>query len=64
MSMLLDIHCLVIRGIRTKKMLRLPRLHGQTLHAMVLGFQHPLSGEYMEFTAPLPEYFQKLLLKF
>ena len=34
-------------------------LHGQTLHAMVLGFQHPLSGEYMEFTAPLPEYFQK-----
>ena len=39
-------------------------LHGQTLHAMVLGFQHPLSGEYMEFTAPLPEYFQKLLLKF
>lgn len=39
-------------------------LQGQTLHAMVLGFQHPLSGEYMEFTAPLPEYFQKLLLKF
>lgn len=39
-------------------------LQGQTLHAMVLGFQHPVTEEYMEFTAPLPEYFQKLLLKF
>ena len=38
-------------------------LHGQTLHAMVLGFQHPLSGEYMEFTAPLPEYFAKTSAK-
>lgn len=39
-------------------------LQGQTLHAMVLGFTHPVSGEYMEFTAPLPEYFEKLLNKF
>ncbi len=39
-------------------------LQGQTLHAMVLGFVHPVSGEYMEFTAPLPEYFEKLLKKF
>ncbi|MDY4694103.1 MAG: RluA family pseudouridine synthase [Blautia sp.] len=38
-------------------------LQGQTLHAMVLGFVHPSSGEYMEFTAPLPEYFLKLLDK-
>lgn len=36
-------------------------LEGQTLHAMVLGFVHPSTGEYMEFEAPLPEYFQKLL---
>jgi len=36
-------------------------LQGQTLHAMILGFVHPASGEYMEFTAPLPEYFEKLL---
>ena len=35
-------------------------LEGQTLHAMVLGFIHPVSGSYMEFTAPLPEYFEKL----
>lgn len=37
------------------------RLQGQTLHAGILGFIHPRSGEYMEFSAPLPEYFQKLL---
>ena len=36
-------------------------LQGQCLHAMVLGFVHPVSHEYMEFQAPLPEYFQKLL---
>ena len=38
-------------------------LQGQTLHAMILGFVHPSTGEYMEFTAPLPEYFEKLLEK-
>ena len=36
-------------------------LSGQTLHAGVLGFIHPRTGEYMEFSAPLPEYFDKLL---
>jgi len=39
-------------------------LQGQTLHAMVLGFLHPATKEYMEFTAPLPDYFQGLLKKF
>lgn len=38
-------------------------LQGQALHAMVLGFIHPVKNEYMEFTAPLPEYFVKLLEK-
>ena len=38
-------------------------LDGQTLHAMILGFVHPKTGEYMEFEAPLPEYFCKLLDK-
>lgn len=38
-------------------------LQGQTLHAMVLGFVHPRTGEYMEFSAPLPEYFLNLLEK-
>ncbi len=36
-------------------------LEGQTLHAMILGFQHPSKNTYMEFTAPLPEYFTHLL---
>lgn len=36
-------------------------LQGQTLHAGVLGFIHPRTGKYMEFTAPLPDYFQQLL---
>ncbi len=38
-------------------------LEGQTLHAKVLGFIHPRTGEYLEFEAPLPEYFQGLLTK-
>ena len=38
-------------------------LQGQTLHAMVLGFVHPRTGEYMEFSAPLAEYFTNLLEK-
>ena len=38
-------------------------LQGQTLHAGVLGFIHPRTGNYMEFQAPLPEYFEELLRK-
>ena len=37
------------------------KLNGQCLHAMVLGFVHPTTGEYLEFCAPLPEYFEQLL---
>ena len=33
------------------------QLNGQCLHAGTIGFVHPRSGEYMEFTAPLPDYF-------
>ena len=32
-------------------------LHGQCLHAYQLGFIHPVTGEYMEFTADPPESF-------
>ena len=45
------------------KNLAMKGLQGQTLHAMVIGFVHPSTHEYMEFEAPLPEYFQNLLLK-
>ena len=37
------------------------RLTGQTLHAMVIGFLHPTTEEYTLVTAPLPEYFERLL---
>jgi len=39
------------------------KLQGQTLHAGVLGIHHPETGEYMEFFAPLPDYFECLLKK-
>lgn len=34
---------------------------GQVLHAGVLGFDHPITGEYMEWHAELPDYFQGIL---
>ena len=37
------------------------KLGGQCLHAKTLGFVHPISGEYMEFDSPLPDYFLKFL---
>ena len=36
-------------------------LTGQTLHARLLGFVHPRTSQYMEFSAPRPEYFTHLL---
>lgn len=39
------------------------KLSGQTLHAHILGFQQPRTGEYIETIAPLPEYFVVLLDK-
>jgi 23S rRNA pseudouridine1911/1915/1917 synthase len=37
---------------------------GQYLHAGVLGFTHPSSGERLAFESPLPEYFKDMLTKF
>ena len=39
------------------------KLSGQTLHAKVIGLIHPTTKEYMEWEAPLPEYFTELLQK-
>lgn len=36
-------------------------LQGQTLHARTLGITHPVTGEYLEISAPLPAYFVELL---
>lgn len=38
-------------------------LTGQTLHAKILGFVHPSTGDYVEVDAPLPDYFETLLQK-
>ncbi len=38
-------------------------LQGQALHARLIGFTHPTSGEYMEFCAEPPQYFFELLDK-
>lgn len=36
---------------------------GQLLHAQSLSFVHPSTGEHMTFKAPLPDYFQAILLR-
>ena len=36
---------------------------GQALHAGILGFIHPRTKQYIEFEAPLPEEFEKLLIE-
>jgi len=37
-------------------------MDSQALHAHLLGFNHPRTGKYLEFTSPLPEYFQDILV--
>ncbi len=37
------------------------KLPGQALHAKILGFKHPISGEPLRFDAPFPSVFQELL---
>ena len=36
-------------------------LQGQCLHARTIGFIHPITGEYREFTSELPPYFERFL---
>jgi 23S rRNA pseudouridine1911/1915/1917 synthase len=38
-------------------------LNGQCLHARTIGFIHPVTGNYMEFTSELPEYFKDFIEK-
>ena len=54
---------IVYGGKRSEYKLNGTDLEGQTLHAKCLGFQHPISGKYLEFDTPLPKYFQTLLQK-
>ncbi len=48
-----------VYGIKNEKV----NFQGQCLHARKIGFVHPKTKEYMEFTSPLPEYFSKYLDK-
>lgn len=54
-------HPLLGDAVYGPKKCPMPKLEGQTLHAMILGFTHPVNGQYIETTAPLPDYFQHLL---
>ena len=38
-------------------------LNGQCLHAIKIGFIHPITQEYLEFTSELPDYFTEFLRK-
>lgn len=48
-----------VYGRKTQKF----KLQGQALHATVLGFEHPVTGKYVEFSSELPVYFKELILK-
>ena len=51
------------RSAVVKRLRSLPGglLDGQILHAGLLGFVHPITGEYLEFREELPEYFETVL---
>src|SRR3972149_5630516 len=51
-----------ISGVKEPKIRRvIKKLGRQALHATILGFMHPETNKYMEFTAPIPEDFQIVL---
>jgi 23S rRNA pseudouridine1911/1915/1917 synthase len=58
----------VLKGMKNSKYVRFIEncfelLEGQALHAKTLGFEHPVSKEYMRFDSELPIGFQEVLLK-
>lgn len=46
-----------VYGIRKQKF----KLDGQLLHAETVGFVHPRTGEYMEFSSEIPDYFNRIV---
>lgn len=48
-----------VYGARNDKI----KAEGQLLFAKTLGFDHPATGEYMEFTAPMPKWYDEILCK-
>lgn len=54
------VSCDPVYGVKKEKV---KHSGGQLLHAKTLGFIHPETKEYMEFSAPLPNYFENILCK-
>ena len=50
-----------VYGLKKDRLAQKHHIIGQLLHAKTLGFVHPATGAYMEFTAPLPPYFRSVL---
>lgn len=50
-----------VYGVKNDFLTKKYALTGQLLHAALLGFIHPETGAYVEFKAPLPEHFQRVL---
>ena len=48
-----------VYGVKKEKF----NLNGQLLHAKTIGFTHPTTGDIMEFTSEIPEYFENILKK-
>lgn len=48
-----------VYGIKKEKF----NLQGQLLHAKTIGFAHPRTGEMMQFTSEIPDYFENVLKK-
>ena len=51
-----------LSGISTELSQTITNFKRQALHAEILGFEHPVSGEWLEFKAPFPDDY-KILLK-
>ncbi len=47
-----------LSGISTELSQTLTNFKRQALHAEILGFEHPVSGEWLEFKAPFPDDYQ------
>jgi len=50
-----------VRAIPAETRERLIAFPRQALHAMLLGFHHPVSGEYLEFSSPFPRDIEELI---
>ncbi len=50
-----------VYGLKTDKIAKKYSLSGQMLHAAMLGFIHPKTAEYVEFSTPPPDYFLQVV---